>query len=68
MLSTMIGNIYYFWPNWHATLGPNAFCLIAIAAFLIAAATARDWLRWTGTLLAESTVLVFISIYLSSPM
>jgi hypothetical protein len=45
MLSTMIGNIYYFWPNWHATLGPNAFCLIAIAAFLIAAATAPDWLR-----------------------
>lgn len=64
MAGTIAGNIFYFWPNWQGTLIPNAFCLVAGAALLLAAYTKVDWLRWTATLLAEATVLAFIIIYL----
>ena len=64
MIFTMGGNIYYFWPNLRAPLGPNALCLAAAITLLIAAGTRRDWLRWTATLLTEASILAFILLYL----
>ena len=67
MACTIAGNIYYFWPNWRASLGPDILCLVAIAALLVAAGTRRDWVRWAATLFTEALILAFIAIYLTTP-
>lgn len=64
MACTIAGNIYYFWPDWRGTLGPNAMCTAAAALLLVAARTSRDQVRWTATVLVEAVVLAFILIYL----
>ncbi len=66
MLCTIGGNLFYFWPNWGGTLGPNALCLVAVATLLVAALTRSDKVRWAATLLTEVTVLAFIVIYLGN--
>jgi hypothetical protein len=67
MVCTVAGNIYYFWPNWRATLGPNALCATAVVSLLIAAGTHRDLLRWAATICTEAIILVFVLMYLTIP-
>ena len=64
MACTIAANLYYFWPNWRGTLGPNAMCLAAGALLWVAAVTRRERLRWAATLLTEAVLVAFIAIYL----
>jgi hypothetical protein len=67
MVCTIVGNIYYFWPDWRFTLGPNTLCVLAVVSLLIAAGTRHDWLRWVATLSTEAIILIFVVIYLTVP-
>jgi hypothetical protein len=66
MLCTIGGNLFYFWPNWGGTLGPNLLCAASIATLLVAALARNDRVRWAATILTEVIVLGFIVIYLGN--